>query len=58
MSKELWLQEFNRLIQKFEDEGYNDSEAYDLASEAAHDAVSDRLAAAADYERKRRREEP
>lgn len=68
MSKELWFQEFERILNEKEaaiDEAPLTAatklilkrKAYDAASDEASDAVAERLADMADYERKRRREE-
>ena len=57
MDKEMWFREMESLLGEYEDEGLPFDQAYAKAGENAQQAVVDRLADAADLERKRRREE-
>ena len=58
MSKELWLQAMEERLDELLEAGVPFNDAYVRATNEAKGRMIDRLADAADYERKRRREEP
>ena len=57
MGKDLWFDAMERRLSELEDEGLSFDEAYEQAGNEASGIVVDRLADAADFERKRRKEE-
>ena len=56
-SKDMWMDEMERIMGELIDQGMPEDEAYEKASERAGGALQERLADWADMERKRRREE-
>jgi hypothetical protein len=55
MSKEMWFAEMEQRMAELIDQGVPEDEAYDRASNDAHERLRDRLADIADMERKRDR---
>lgn len=56
MSKDLYLDEVERLMAEFEDQGMPSAVAYELASEQAYGAMREKLADRADEARARAKE--
>lgn len=56
MSKEMWIEEFERLVAQYEDEGLDEDAARAKAERGIDAAYSDRLADIADYARMRAKE--
>lgn len=52
MSKELYIDEVERIAAELEESGMDSAKAYDRASELAYDAMLERLADMADRARK------
>ncbi len=57
MSKELWIDSFEEIYQGLLEIGCPDDIAYELASEKAHDHMTEKLADRIDMERMRRKDE-
>lgn len=51
--KELYIEEYERLVGEYEDAGYSEAEAERLAEDQAYGAMTDRLADMADFYRDR-----
>jgi transcription elongation GreA/GreB family factor len=52
-TKDMWLDEQERIAAQLEEAGMDPDRAYDLASNSAYDAARDRLADMADHARQR-----
>lgn len=51
MSKELWIEAYEELLEEYIDLGYKEAEAMKMAEEEAWDKMNDKFADAADYYR-------
>jgi len=56
MSKEMWIEEYERLLGYYMDCGHDEADAERMAAEKAGDAVADRLADRIDMARLRAKE--